>query len=219
MGSANMRTYIPKTPEAVGVVTPDLAFKLLCVLGPETSMSQLYKVLIAKYGVAFSPGMQTLAKWSQKYEWTQKKQEFEATVNGRVDAIIEDAQVQHRAGQIVSLREIAEKSFEYVNTALSGGVTSDGSVVAKTPIKNNLAELERLLGFGLKASVQHSLLLGQPTSISETRTLMADLDDNTLVKRLERKLKLIPGEAREIKDDKNEESKDSSQTLPVLPKT
>jgi len=193
----NMARPRQKVPDAVGVITPDMALKLLCVLGAETTLSQLYKVLVAKYGIAFSPGMRTLTEWAAKYEWSKRRQEFESVVNGRVDAIIEDAQVEHRAGQIVSLKAIAEKTFEYVNTALSGGVTSDGTTVAQVPIKNNLAELERLLGFGLKASTQHSLLTGNPTAITESRQLLADVDDNTLIKRLERKLLVISGEVKE----------------------
>jgi hypothetical protein len=189
-------------PEAVGVVTPDLAFKLLCVLGPETSISQLHKVLVAKYGVAYAPGPRTLDQWARKHEWRERRAQFDSVVNERVDEMLVDAQVKHRSDQISSLNAIAEKTFEYVNAALTGGVTSDGTPVAQVPIKNNLAELERLLGVGLKASTQHSLLTGKPTSISESRQLMADIDDEALLKRLERKLKVIPGEAVEIKGEK-----------------
>jgi len=187
-------------PEAVGVVTPDLTFKLLCVLGSDTTLGQLYKVLISKYGIAFAPGMRTLREWSIKYEWTKRRQEFEGEVNSKVEEMMVGAQVQHRVDQITSLQAIAEKTFEHCNAALNGGVTSDGTAVAQVPIKNNLAELDRLLTFGIKASTQRNLLMGQPTAISETRQLMADLDDETLIKRLERKLKIIPGEATEIDD-------------------
>ena len=194
-------------PEAVGVVTPDLAFKLLCVLGSDTSLSQLYKVLVSKYGIAFAPGMRTLGEWSRKYEWSKRREQFEGEVNSRIDDAIIDAQVTNRLDQITSLQAIAEMSFERVSAALKGGggVTTDGTAVAEVPVPNNLAALERLLGVGLKASTQRNLLTGNPTSIQETRQLFADVDDGTLIKRLERKLKIIPGELVEEESNAQEE--------------
>lgn len=194
-------TRTTKVPQVVGAVTPDFAFKLLCTLGESTTLPDLYKVLVARFGLAGSPGMATLGAWSRQFKWPERRAQFQAKVNDRVEAIIEDEQVAYKVDQIKSLTGIAEKAFDIANCMLTGGMTAEGNAIAQVAIKNNLVELQKVLDVGLKASQQLQLLRGQPTAISEQRQLMRDVDDSILIKRLERKGKLINGHAEEVDAD------------------
>jgi hypothetical protein len=94
-------------------------------LGESTTLSDLYKVLTARFGVAGSPGMATLNSWNRQFKWPERRAQFNAVINDRVAERLEDDLVEYKVDQIKSLSGIAEKAFDIANCMLTGGVTAD----------------------------------------------------------------------------------------------
>lgn len=165
-------------------VSPKQAFEILLALGAETSLNQLYGVLIARF--ENPPSIHTLQNWSAEHQWQRRL----AIAASRIAAAVEDGIIARKAKaklrEIVALERVIEHAFDKAGASLAGDRAKDGTPLPATRLDGSVGAVVGLVKAGVEASKHRQLLLGEATERSESRELLAGVPDDSLVDRFRR---------------------------------